>query len=351
MGLGASRAVTPLAKPGVMVALAAAAAVALVVGMGAPASAAGAHGTVLDSSCQRLQGLTDAVLCVSVQPAASSIQPGGAASYGVGVSVSGGSALDVTVSLDGSAGGAVFTSGCPGGNGSAKCWILSLGLLSPSSYQMQAQVPAGAAGTSVTLSATASVPTLLPWTPPSAAGSVMVATPPQPGKSPSPSASATRPSRGSPSPSQSSSSPHGSPTAHVPSSGSSGSSGSRGASGSVGANGASGPVGATGSVGSVGFTGSFPQLTTTGQSDSIVGPGSANGLFPTVGPASSQGAPGSTAAQPGTQRLEAAAYKGGLPLAPVGLAMALVLSAVWGALTLPGWYRRRRAAPQATDEH
>jgi hypothetical protein len=81
-----------------------------------------------------------------------------------------------------------------------------------------------------------------------------------------------------------------------------------------------------------------------------VGPGSANGLFPTVGPASGQGAPGSTASRPGTERLEAAAYKGGLPLAPVGLAVALVLSALWGALTLPGWYRRR-AGGQAKDGH
>lgn len=301
----------------------------LAVGTGAPALAAGSRPAVLGTSCQQMQGLTAADLCVSVQPTASSVQPGGTAGYVVDVSVSGGSALDVTVSLDGSPNGAVFTSGCPGGNGAAKCSILSLGLLAPSSYQMQAQLPAGAAGTSATLSATASVPTLLPWTPPSAAGSVTVTTPPQPSKSPSP--SATRPSSGSPS--QSPSSPHGSSSAHPPSSGSTG---SRGASGSSGA------TGSVGAPGSVGFTGSFPALTSTGQSSPILGPGSASGLFPTVGPAG-QGASGSAAPQPGTERLEAAAYKGGLPLAPVGLAVALVLAAVWGALTLPGWYRRRRA--------
>lgn len=338
MGLRVPRMVTPLAKQGVTVALAVA---ALAVGTGAPALAAGFHGTapaqrtVLGTSCQQMQGLTAADLCVSVQPAASSVKPGGTVGYVIDVSVSGGSALDVTVSLDGSPSGAVFTSGCPGGNGSAKCSILSLGLLAPSSYQMRAQMPAGAAGTSATLSATASVPTLLPWTPPSAAGSVTVTTPPQPSKSPSP--SVTRPSSGSPSPSRSPAAPHGSSSAHPPSSGSSG---SRGASGSSGA------TGSVGAPGSVGFTGSFPALTSTGQSSSILGPGSASGLFPTVGPAG-QGAPGSAMPQPGTERLEAAAYKGGLPLAPVGLAVALVLAAVWGALTLPGWYRRRRA----TDGH
>lgn len=312
---------------------------ALAVGTGAPALAAGSQRTVLSTSCQRLQGLTDADLCVSVQPTASSVQPGAPAGYVVDVSVSGGSTLDVTVSLDGSVGGAVFTSGCPGGNGSAKCSILALGLLAPSSYQMQAQMSAGGAGTSATLSATASVPTLLPWTPPSAAGSVTVATPP-PSKSPSPSPSATRSSSGSPSPSRSPSSSHGSSGTHPPSSGSSG---SRGASGSVGA------TGSVGAPGAVGFTGSFPALTSTGQSSSILGPGNASGLFPTVGPSGQ--APGS-APQPGTERLEAAAYKGGLPLAPVGLAVGLTLAAVWGWLTLPGWYRRRRADQhQATGGH
>jgi hypothetical protein len=307
---------------------------AFAVGTGVPALAAGSRPAVLGSSCQTLQGLTAVDLCVSVQPTSSSVQPGGTAGYVVDVSVSGGSAIDVTVSLDGSVNGATFTSGCPGGNGSAKCSILSLGLLAPSSYQMQAQMPAGAAGTSATLSATASVLTLLPWTPPSAAGSVKVATPPQPSKSPPPSSSATRPSSGNPSPSQSHPSPHGSSGTHAP---------SRGSSGSNGASGSSRATGSVGASGSVGFTGSFPALTTTGQSSSIVGPGSANGLFPAVGQSFSQGAPGSIAAQPGTERLEAAAYKGGLPLAPVGMALALVLAGVWGWLTLPGWYRRRRA--------
>src|SRR5262249_55769675 len=110
---------------------------ALAVGTAAPALAAGSRPAVLRTSCQQLQGLTAADLCVSVQPTSSSVKPGGTVGYVVDVSVSGGSAIDVTVSLDGSVAGAGFVSGCPGGNGSAKCSILALGLLAPSSYQMQ----------------------------------------------------------------------------------------------------------------------------------------------------------------------------------------------------------------------
>jgi hypothetical protein len=43
-------------------------------------------------------------------------------------------------------------------------------------------------------------------------------------------------------------------------------------------------------------------------------------------------------------RAESAAFKSGLPLAPAGMVLGLVLAAVWGGLTLPGWYRRRHRA-------
>src|SRR5487761_1135134 len=117
---------------------------ALMAGAQVPALAAGAARAVSASQCQRVPGLIAADLCVTVQSAVSSIRPGGTASYLVGVSVTGGSAIDVVVSLDAQPGGAAYTSGCPAGEGTGRCWIAALALLgAPSSYQMQAEVPAG----------------------------------------------------------------------------------------------------------------------------------------------------------------------------------------------------------------
>ena len=275
----------------------------------ASALASASDRAVAGSGCQRLLGLTDTELCVTVQAATSSVAPGGTASYSVGVSVTGGTAAAVTVRLTASAGQATFTAGCPGGNGTAQCGITSMALLgTPSSYQMQAQVPAGAAGTTVTLTATASTPTLLISAAPSAAASVAV-TAPAAARSPSPSRSAR------PSPASGSPGPHGTPTPRTSSTG----------------------AGTVGAPGSAGFTGTFPPQI-SGPGFVVVGAGNATNLFPRIGPSptSSPGFPS------GIARAELAAEHGGMPLAPAGLVVGLVLAGAWLALVGPGYYRRHR---------
>jgi hypothetical protein len=296
-----------------------------------PALAAGAARAVAASQCQRVPGLIAADLCVTVQSAVSSIRPGGTASYLVGVSVTGGSAIDVTVSLDAQPGGAAYTSGCPVGDGTGRCWIAALALLgAPSSYQMQAEVPAGTSAAAVTLTATASVPSLTPWTPPTATASVAIVKPvpakPVAGK-PSPSSAPSKPAGTSPgrSPSpQRSPAPRGSSTA------------STGSVGSTGSTGAAGP--SSGLAGSPGFTGAFPPRL-TGTSNSIVGAGDASGLFPKISPS----ATASSAFPPGTAHRAELAAASGLPLAPAGLVIALVIAALGIGLAIPELRRRKRA--------
>jgi hypothetical protein len=89
-------------------------------------------------------------------------------------------------------------------------------------------------------------------------------------------------------------------------------------------------VGAVGAVGPVGFTGTFPPAD-TGVGTSVVQPGNASGIFPTIGPSA---APGSGTAE----RVGAVpdAYRSGLPLAPIGLVVALVMGAAWFALVVRG---------------
>lgn len=290
-------------------------AAALAVGPQVPAFASPA----VAAQCQRLDGLTDADLCVSVQASSPSVQPGHPADFVVGVSVQGGSAASVTVKLSASSGPADITGGCPGGNGSASCWILTMNVLgTPSSYTLDVSAPGGSAGSTVSLSASASVPTLLPWTPPSAGTSVPVASPP------------------SPAPSRSRS----------PSSSSSSAPGRSSSPGSAPAPGKSSPANAPspvstfslGAVGAVGFTGSFPPAD-TGVGTSVVQPGSASGIFPTIGPS------GAAASGP-APRLGAVpdAYRSGLPLAPLGLVVALVMGAAWFVLAGRDPLRRWRAS-------
>lgn len=302
-----------------MLSLATAALVAaLAVGVQAPAFASPA---VTSSQCQQLQGLlTSADLCVSVQATSSTVQPGSTAGFVVDVSVEGGSTAAVTVTLSASSGAADITGGCPDGDGTGQCWIATMGILgSPASYALDVSAPGGAAGSAVSLSATASVPTLLPWTPPSAGTSVAVASP-KPSRSKSTSSSSS-PSSSSPSPGRSSGAapaPGRSPAGHP----------SPGTSTSVGA------------VGAVGFTGSFPTLGTTGTP--LTQAGNATGMFPAIGPSASPGS--------GTvPRVGAVpdAYRSGLPLAPLGLVVALVMGAAWFALAGLGPFRRWRAGRKA----
>jgi len=99
-------------------------------------------------------------------------------------------------------------------------------------------------------------------------------------------------------------------------------------------------------TGAVGFTGSFPPAIGNSGS-SVVSPGSASGLFPAVGP--SAGRAGSGGALP-VPRAIPDAYRSGLPLAPVGLVVALVMGAAWFALAGRGPFRRRRSGRAAAGQ-
>jgi hypothetical protein len=123
-------------------------------------------------------------LCVSVQPSQSSIKPGQAASYTVQVSTENGPASGVSVTLTATPQGQQpeFASLCPSGNGTAACTIGSLGTtVSPSAYQMQAQIQVASTATSVTsvtLTATADAATTPAMTTmPAAAATVTVSAP------------------------------------------------------------------------------------------------------------------------------------------------------------------------------
>src|SRR5271165_4583107 len=138
-----------------------------------------------------------AELCVSVQPSQSSIKPGQAASYTVQVSAENGPASGVSVTLTATPQGQQpeFTSLCPSGNGTATCTIGSLGTtVSPSAYQIQAQIQVASTATSVTsvtLTATADAATTPAMTTmPAAAATVTVSAP---AASPSTSPASTSP--------------------------------------------------------------------------------------------------------------------------------------------------------------
>jgi hypothetical protein len=271
--------------------------------------------------CVRMQGLTLADLCVDVNPSVTSVQPGQTATFMVTVSVEDGLAMDVTVALSD---GATFTSGCPGGNGSGSCSIASMNLLgSASSDAMEAQIPAAAGATDVALTATASVPTLLPWTPPSAEATVAVVAPtPTRTATPTPTPAKTSPSATKTTPASSSTSaPRHTSSATQPT-----------------------PSRGTGSPGtSVGAVAAptlppipLPALTEPGKS--VVSPGNASGLFPTIDATASPSPP----AQQTTRELRAQATGFAVPLAPAGLVVAILIALGGASLGGRHLYRERR---------
>jgi len=141
-----------------------------------------------------------AELCVSVQESQSGINRGQAASFTVQVSSQNGPASGVSVTLAAAPQGqaAQFTARCPGGNGSATCTIGSLDTsLSPTAYQMQAQIAVAASAssvTSVTLTATADAATSPAMTAlPAASQTVAVAAPASASASPAKTAASTAP--------------------------------------------------------------------------------------------------------------------------------------------------------------
>jgi hypothetical protein len=139
-------------------------------------------------------------LCVSVQASGTSVKGGQAAAYAVQVSVENGPAAGVSVTLTAAPSGspATFTSRCPSGNGGAACALGSMGgAVSPSSFQMQAQIKVASgitAGTSVTLTATADAAT----SPALAAMPAAAATTPVIASSPSASPSPSKPTSSTP---------------------------------------------------------------------------------------------------------------------------------------------------------
>jgi hypothetical protein len=247
-----------------------------------------------------MQGLTPTDLCVSVAPATASIQAGGTATFTVTVWVENGLTADVTVKLSS---GATYTSGCPDGDGSASCWIASMNVLgSVSSVQMQVQEPAAAGAASVPLSATASVPTLLPWTPPSAASSVAVI---------APAATATA----SPTPAKTTQTPSPTTTRSAPAARHTSS-----ATTAPAAQHSTAPT--TQTVGAGPTLPPIPLPSLPGSGQSVVNPGSASGLFPTISasPSPSSSAQGEAAEIPA----EATGYQ--VPLAPAGLVIAILIA-------------------------
>jgi len=288
------------------------AAVALVlVTASTPALAAADSG----SACQPIPGLTQQDLCVSVQAESSSVQPGGTAGYEVEVSVTSGTALDVTVSLAASSAGTpTFTTSCIVGASTSHCWIATMGLLgSPSSDQLQARVPAGAAGSAATLTATAVVPTLVLWTPPSASASMAVAAPtvassPAPATSPSPAAVS--------SPAASATAAASSTSRKIPSSA------TTSAAAAAGSGSSALPGGIAGTL-PAGFTAEA---------------GTASGLFPAINHSPSPARPGAT------QQAEPVADSQGLPVGQIAMGTGAALLVGWAVVVGSGLYRRRRKA-------
>ena len=136
-------------------------------------------------------------LCVSVQAAADSVQQSQNADWTVQVWEQGGPVTGVYVNLTSTLAGqaATFTAKCPGGDGATDCAVGDVGTsIAPSSYSMTAEIaiPSGtAAGTSVSLTATANASPSLPVQP-SAGTAVSVTAAPSSSPSASASASATK---------------------------------------------------------------------------------------------------------------------------------------------------------------
>ena len=115
---------------------------------------------------------------MTVQRSQSSVKRGQKAAFTVQVSTeNNGSAANVSVALvaQPSSQKPSFTSGCAKGDGTAGCTVTSVADKQPASLQAQIPVASGATSvTSVKLTATASIVTSAKWTPPSAAETVAV---------------------------------------------------------------------------------------------------------------------------------------------------------------------------------
>lgn len=115
-------------------------------------------------------------LCVSVQRSQTSIKRGQTAGYVVQVSTKNGSASDVTIALTAqpTSQKPTFSGGCAKDDGTATCHLSSV---TTKAISLNAQIPVGSKATSVSsvkLIATASVATTTKWTPPAAAETTAV---------------------------------------------------------------------------------------------------------------------------------------------------------------------------------
>jgi hypothetical protein len=101
-------------------------------------------------------------LCISVQASQDNIPRGNTATWTIQVTADGGTATAVTITVSAGPSGPVpvFTGSCPSGGGSAACTVGDMNTaITPSSYQLQAQVTVPAETTARTLTLTASADT------------------------------------------------------------------------------------------------------------------------------------------------------------------------------------------------
>jgi hypothetical protein len=165
-----------------------------------PTPSASASASATDSPTAAASSPTPADLCISVQASQDSFQAGQNATWTVDVWAPNGPAYGVTVTLTGTLAGQTptFTDQCPSGDGNDNCTIASVDSDIADSMQAQIAIPSGtAAGTSVTLTATADAVPSLPTTP-TADTTVTTTAAPSPSSSPTPTKSATpSPSKGS----------------------------------------------------------------------------------------------------------------------------------------------------------
>jgi hypothetical protein len=111
--------------------------------------------------------LSSASICVNVLAAQDSIKRGKTATWTIQVSDRGGPATSVTVTVSASPAGfsPVFTGSCPSGGGASTCTVGDMGTaVTPTSYQLQAQIAVPAASTASMLTLVASADTDPPLT-------------------------------------------------------------------------------------------------------------------------------------------------------------------------------------------
>ena len=207
---------------------------------------------------------------MTVQRSQSSVKAGQKAAYTVQVSTeNNGSAANVSVALAAqpSSQKPSFTSGCAKGDGTAGCTVTSVSDQQPTN--LQAQIPAASGATSVKLTATASIVTSVKWTPPSAAETVAVTV----AASASPTKSRAKSSASPSSAAVSSEAPL--------------------------------PLGA------------IPNL--NGVSSSLIGAGSASGLFPAISPSATPNPPPEIQPQPAKRNAEPVSDSSALAFGQPGL--------------------------------